>query len=109
MMGFPKYNVEIAIDGLGDGVGKNYLMGNKRIQDAKEKVMSKRSEETIKKKNSNMLYLKTWVDRQREKGLCTKCTEKAVNKWYCEKHRQTLNKIRSMAFLEEKFKKKYNI
>lgn len=56
-----------------------------------------------------MLYKKDWVDRQREKGLCTKCKEKAVNKWYCERHRDSLNKRRSIAYLEEKFKKKYNI
>lgn len=52
---------------------------------------------------------KDWVDRQLEKGLCTKCTQKAVIKYYCQKHREALNKRRSIAYLEEKFKKKYGI
>lgn len=108
MMGFPKYNVEIAIDGLGDGAGKNYLMGNKRIQDAKEKVMSKTNGETMSDK-SNFEYQKTYAQKRIDKGLCTKCNEKAVTKWYCGKHRKDLNRRRSIAYLEEKFKKKYNI
>lgn len=51
----------------------------------------------------------SWIKKRLAKGQCTKCKEKAVNKWYCEKHRNSLNMRRRVAYLEEKFKNKYNI
>jgi hypothetical protein len=63
----------------------------------------------IKNPPSEFTYRKTWADRQLEKGFCTKCKEKASNKYYCEKHRTDLNRRRRIEYLEERFKKKHGI
>lgn len=51
----------------------------------------------------------TWIQKRLDKGLCTKCKNQAVVRWYCEKHREDLNRRRRKEYLEEQFKKKYGI
>lgn len=43
--------------------------------------------------NKKVSHQRQWQLRQKEKGLCCMCKEKAVNKNYCEKHRKYNNTL----------------
>ena len=57
------------------------------------------------KKNTKKLY----EQKRIEKGLCIKCKNKSVIKYYCQKHRILNNKRKRVAYLKERFEKEYGI
>ena len=45
------------------------------------------------KKINNISKQRAYQLRHAEAGLCARCSEKAVNKTHCEKHRQMTNRV----------------
>lgn len=61
------------------------------------------------KKQKEKEWYKKWIRNQAQQGICIKCKEKTVVRYYCQKHRDDLSRRRRVSYLEEKFKKKYGV